>query len=821
MGSDTWASDPNGDSSTTDQLTTDQRGFGRKMGTGGVGTVDIGAYETGIIVTSLEDDGAGSLLTLREALANSQALTNGEIVFDPSLFAVTTDSLAGPDTIVLDQGQLVANSNVTITGPGKDVLLIDAHQASRVIEISSGKSVAIRGLTLMGGKVTGSNRGGGIYVSGNLTLDSAVVRDNEAIDQGGGIYVANPGTVHIVDSTISDNVSAQGGAIKSKSSAENAVVIEGSAVINNSATTFGGIFISGDAGAGTKTAKIVNSTFSGNTVTSTDGNGGAIAVNSGFSLTVINSTITDNHAGTGTGSGGGIWNGATVTLYNTILAGNAAGNSTTSDAYASMSAASSYNLIGQNVNVDGSGDGTGTIKLGSGQTAGLAPLADNGGPTLTHRLEKGSQAINAGSDTHVTSSMTMDQRGFTRKVNQTANQLETDDPDHEDEGTVTNDQVDMGAYELGLVVTTWYDEGYLYNSDFGPTLSLREALHAAEHMLPQDDDITFDVDVFATNRTITLGVSEYGNVWEHEESAEDQAEDLRELTDLGIDSNVRIVGPGAMKLTIDAASKEKIDAYAELVEDDLETEDVDESHIEGIRVFYIGDHDSRNHLDNLIRTKDEDPTNPNFEWVTASISGLTITGGRLESSTPGGGVYNGGALTIDEVILRDNYTFLWGGGLFATGDTIIRSSIVDSNRAAGDTGAYSGGVSARGFVEVIQNTTADGEQLNLIRPGALTIVDSQFTNNVSVHAGAFDAEDGANTVRVHNSTFTGNYSARVYEEDLDFTAGVGAIQIRGFDYADEDYSYYLHGETTVHESRDLMLGGWDMNVYGRVQALIT
>ena len=69
-------------------------------------------------------------------------------------------------------------------------------------------------------------------------------------------------------------------------------------------------------------------------------------------------------------------------------------------------------------NLVGSGNATGSFSQGSDQTgvsAGLGPLADNGGPTFTHALLAGSLAINAG-DT--TSTEANDQRGagFARVV---------------------------------------------------------------------------------------------------------------------------------------------------------------------------------------------------------------------------------------------------------------------------------------------------------------------------------------------------------------------------------------------------------------------
>src|SRR5262245_2360784 len=99
------------------------------------------------------DDGPVNLgddaLTLRDALfaANS----GDEIDFEPSLFATA------PGTITLDpsQGQLNIRTDLTISGPGADLLTIDAHNGSRIFNIEDSApthiDVEIHGLTLTGG----------------------------------------------------------------------------------------------------------------------------------------------------------------------------------------------------------------------------------------------------------------------------------------------------------------------------------------------------------------------------------------------------------------------------------------------------------------------------------------------------------------------------------------------------------------------------------------------------------------------------------------------------------------------------------------------
>jgi hypothetical protein len=186
-----------------------------------------------------------------------------------------------------------------------------------------------------------------------------------------------------------------------------------------------------------------NSTLSGN---STSGSGGGIYNSGGYSnyyynkicvncyefrsftagtVTVINSTISDNSAVVG----GGIYNAeksrdyifgaegsysdlaGTLTVSNSLVSGNIA---ETGREVANKGTATSegYNLFGYSGSngVDGVNLSSTDIVPEVSLDRILAPLANNGGPTQTHALVPGSPAINRG-DPNLT---TPDQRGFFR-----------------------------------------------------------------------------------------------------------------------------------------------------------------------------------------------------------------------------------------------------------------------------------------------------------------------------------------------------------------------------------------------------------------------
>ena len=296
--------------------------------------------------------------------------------------------------------------------------------------------------------------GGGIHsaaagtaASAAVTLTGSAVSGNTASGgsvNGGGIHsTASGGTssaaVTLTDSTVGGNAVtatgiAFGGGINSDASFETAGVtltLTNSTVSGNSAS--GGGF-SGGGGIASRarfdptsaTLTLTGSTISGNRV---GGGGGGIYSDVGndsasATVTLTNSTLSDNRASDDLAQGGGIFSidynapgNLTLTLDHATLADNTAavdgghhlgGNAPT--AYArSVFAQSDGGLAGADFANSGAGaftsggDNVGQRDLpGAGATdlantdPRLGPLADNGGPTLTHLPLPDSPAIDRG-----------------------------------------------------------------------------------------------------------------------------------------------------------------------------------------------------------------------------------------------------------------------------------------------------------------------------------------------------------------------------------------------------------------------------------------
>ena len=319
-----------------------------------------------ITVTNTADSGAGSL---RQAISDANA--GDTIDFDASL---------NGQSIVLTGTALSITKDLTIDASslaGGIIIDADATAANRrAVSISNGRTVQLDTVTITGGSTTSS--GGGISNDGNLTLTDCTIRDCSSNTRGGGI--SSTGSLTVIRCTLYNNTAGD----------------IGGAIVNNS-----------------DPLTLVNSTITQNQ-----------AVNSGggifnFSDSDIEScTITEN---TATEGGGLYTQNGVATFKNTIIAGNTRTGLVGADIMLRTGSVARVdnNVIGDNSTVDGvfpagkpniNGDFVGTSF--APVIAGLAPLADNAGPTLTMALLAGSPASDNGGPT----ALLTDQRGFDRNL---------------------------------------------------------------------------------------------------------------------------------------------------------------------------------------------------------------------------------------------------------------------------------------------------------------------------------------------------------------------------------------------------------------------
>jgi hypothetical protein len=199
---------------------------------------------------------------------------------------------------------LTIGLSLKVIGSGAVTTIIDGGGNGTVFTISNTSAhVALSMVTIRNGFVIGSQArgGGGINNSGTLTIANSTVRGNivrGTLARGGGIF--NSGTLTIANSTVSTN-SARGVALAVGGGVSN----EGSLTINNS-------------------------TISGNTASAGGGSGAhGGGVSNGWPLTMNNSTLSLNFARGVRTTWGGIDNGSTATLQNSIVANNSQGKTVT------------------------------------------------------------------------------------------------------------------------------------------------------------------------------------------------------------------------------------------------------------------------------------------------------------------------------------------------------------------------------------------------------------------------------------------------------------------------------------------------------------
>ena len=339
---------------------------------------------TTFVVYKNTDD--GSVGTLRYAIKENNLLGGGSTI----LFSNTVTG-----TISLSGSELGITNNVTIIGPGANVLAISGGNSSRVFVSANGTN-SISGLTIANGSAYGPNANGGgiIVLGGGLTLTTCTFTNNNANvgNGGGGIYLAN-GSLAVSNCTIVGNQALNGGGIFQNG---------GSATIYYS--TINGNSVSGSYGGGIREALGTLSLF-GCTITANTAATGAGMTQVGGTSIIRSCTIIGNHATTG----GGIYCPGGISVGDTIVAGNSAPNYP--DCYGTFSSVG-YNLIGAG---DGSsgfnnfGDQVGTSA--SPINPLLGALQDNGGPTLTMAPLPGSPAIDQGV---WEDGITSDQRGQPR-----------------------------------------------------------------------------------------------------------------------------------------------------------------------------------------------------------------------------------------------------------------------------------------------------------------------------------------------------------------------------------------------------------------------
>ncbi|MCJ7718098.1 MAG: hypothetical protein MUO54_16475 [Anaerolineales bacterium] len=327
--------------------------------------------------------------------ANATPATEDTINLSPGcLYELTAvDNLTdGPNGLPSIVSPVVINGNGAIIQRS----FASGIPAFRIFHVSNIGMLTLNDLTISNGLAhsvttgaTAPNAGGGIYNNNRTSLYGVVIDDNHA-KLGGGIYNTMANGITIDNSTfqyngadVENTAGERGGGIYNLSS----LTITKSTFVGNKATETGGAIENGGSGR----LAISNSTISGNATAML---AGSAILNSGEIIVMSYTTITNN---TGGAPGAALMSGPdTIEIRNSIIANNTGGN---------CSYPATSTVLWENLDSDGSCNGF-TIT----DNPALDPLANNGGPTLTHALLPFSPAVDAAAG----NCSTTDQRGEPR-----------------------------------------------------------------------------------------------------------------------------------------------------------------------------------------------------------------------------------------------------------------------------------------------------------------------------------------------------------------------------------------------------------------------
>ena len=658
-------------------------------------------------VTKTADTNDGSCdadCSLREAIVAANASATDDVIeFGSPVFA-------SPQMITLALGELIVanNGSLTINGTGVNQLTISGNDQSRVIFINSDAMAIIDGVTIRDGiavsnDTTLNGMGGGILALGDLTLTNSAVSDNDGATSGstgGGIHIAFQRTATIRNSTISGNISTEGGGIYNLGT----LSVSHSTIARNTGTSRGGGLLNGN------TAALTNSTISANRSNNSGG------IHSLRNLDLDSVTVIENNRW-------GIVISGTTTLTNTIVARNSPISPDNADVLGRIAATSSFNLIGNGYRMTGISNGTNGNQVGPRENPidpMLGPLRDNGGATETHAPFGDSPAIDRGN-----SSLTEDQRGRPRPVDLNEAKFPN---------ATGGNGADIGAVELQsdpppapaaqLTVTKIADtDDGICDAD----CSLREAI-AAANLTEIDNAIGFASPLFDSPQTITLVFGE-----------------------LTIENNgaVTINGPGANLLTISGNNSSRvvyISQNANLTMTNLAIKDgngagsarfapdsgggiyndlgtlalvnavvSNNSAFSGGGIYQAGPVTLTNSTISNNTAQEEGGGISNYLGSSASHSLILIRSEIINNAAAsGGGIANTGPLTIDSSTISHNTATSGGGGIlnraFGVSNATFRGTIDAINTTiSNNSGGSSGGgiLQTTGTVNLINSTISD------------------------------------------------------------------------------------------------------------------
>jgi predicted outer membrane repeat protein len=395
-------------------------------------TNDSGAGSLREAVDQANHDGGGDTIVFSSLFNSPQTITlsSGQLeltgtkarttITGPGANLLTISGHQASRVFEVDANVTASISGLTITGgqagsggglynDGSNLSLYEVTVTDNIAQygaglFNKGKSLTLTGCTVSGNYASGNNASGGGLdtISGTSTLTGCAVSGNYDVgydDSGGGVANVNSGTTKLYECTISKNFvlghnnTGNAGGLYNRGGS---LSLTDCTVSHNSADYGGGLKSHGG------TLSLADCTVNGNSAKT---NGGGFYTDDQTVPSLTNCTVTGNTAGN---NGGGLFAGWGATLTNCTVSGNSA------DYYGGVYSPGTVSLtntiVAGNTGGDINGNPSGSNYLIGGDPL-LAPLGDYGGPTLTMALLPGSPAIGGGT---ADGAPTKDQRGQPR-----------------------------------------------------------------------------------------------------------------------------------------------------------------------------------------------------------------------------------------------------------------------------------------------------------------------------------------------------------------------------------------------------------------------
>ncbi|MBX7105147.1 MAG: hypothetical protein K1X57_13785, partial [Gemmataceae bacterium] len=709
----------------------------------GQSNVNISVSRGGNVTTQQINGGAtlplGTVFLVDTPLAETPSLvvdTTSDVVsntdFKTSLreaiaFAATK---AGPDTITFSS---LFNSANTITLSGSQLTINDTTDAL---------TIQGPGANRLSINADQKSRVFGVAVGTVVTLNGLTITGGNS-GAGGGII--NSGTLTINDSAITGNTSSSfGGGIESYG----ALTVNRSTISNNVAGTNGGIDVFNGS-----LFLMINTTVTGN---SAGGGTGGVYTNIGSFFT--HCTIVGN-IGAGTG---GLRTTVTSNVGNSLVAGN---TGPVADVQGTILAITS--LIGNSAGATLAGGSNGNL-LDVAPLVG--PLGNYGGTTLTIPLLPGSPAINAG-----TLALSSDQRDLPRFL-----------------------AADIGAFESQFFKLSLSGSGQSTPINTAFPTPLKATVIPLNPGEPVDGGVlTFvapvsgaSASLSASTVTIAGGAASVtatanATLGKYEVTVQAKGVETGNFSLSNAEAQSLIVNTDADAVSNDGKTSLREAIVFANTKSGADTITFDPTVFATAKTIVFSISNGELSISDAVTitgptarvTVDANKTgrvfntSPALAGAAITMTGLIITGGQVTGS--GGGIFVGEeALTLVDCVVAGNSATIVGGGVHvqSTGAGTPAALILRNTSITGNVGQRGAGVYLfDGGSALIEASTISGNVAQFqgggfyfygqVTAGGLTVRNSTIANNTAGDTGGgiiLRGSTSAGTLVVQNSTITGN-----------------------------------------------------------------